>query len=115
MFTKFDTEVLLLQTSFLRAPFNGNLKLVVSNYKTLNSQYISDYLSYDNMGCLSNGLLTTPVFINVTFLPGCPPGLTLIIQNHTTCSCYSVLANNMASSVQYEKKMAFCSGIALCG
>ena len=47
-------------------------------------------------------LLTTPIFINITLLPGCPPGLTL---NHdeTTCSCYPVLANNGFSCLVKNK------------
>ena len=40
-------------------------------------------------------LLTTPVFINVTLLDGCPPGFTLTLQDKVYgCNCYPVLHNS---------------------
>ena len=95
IYSKHDKELLQLQVSVL--PVSATLnkestKSVITTYKKLISIYIADYTSHDN-GCLRQVLLTTPVFINITLLPGCPPGLTLD-HNGTTCSCYSVLANN---------------------
>ena len=54
---------------------------------------VTYYNLHNQSGCIYNELLTTPIFINITLLPDCPPGLTL---NHdeTRCSCYTVLANN---------------------
>ena len=47
-------------------------------------------------------LLTAPIFINITLLPGCPPGLT-INHDETACSCYPVLANNGFSCLVKNK------------
>ena len=53
-----------------------------------------DIHNYDNkFGCLGGSLLTTPVTINVTLLPGCPPGFTLR-GNPPGCGCYLVLSND---------------------
>ena len=95
IYSKHGKELLQLQTSVLPVSVSVNKELTksaITVYKKLISYCIADYTLRDN-GCLHPMLLTTPVFINVTSLPGCPPGLTL---NHdgTTCSCYSVLANN---------------------
>ena len=95
VYSKHGKELLQLQTSVLPVSASINkesTKSAITRYKKLISTCIADYTSHDN-GCIQSALLTTPVFINVTLLPGCPPGLTL---NHdgTTCSCYSVLANN---------------------
>ena len=95
VYSKHGKELLQLQTSVLPVSASINkesTKSAITKYKKLISACIADYTSHDN-GCIRSALLTTPVFINVTLLPGCPPGLTL---NHdgTTCSCYSVLANN---------------------
>ena len=50
-------------------------------------------INFYQSGCIEPELLTTPIFINIILLPGCPPGL---IANHheTACSCYPILANN---------------------
>ena len=90
--TKYNTEILLLQTSVLPVPVSVNKEANLSSYKRDISGYIADYTSHDN-GCLQEGLLTTPVFVNITLLPGCPPGLTLN-HEHTTCTCYPILATN---------------------
>ena len=95
VYSKHGKELLQLQTSVLPVSVSINkesTKSAITKYKKLISACIAHYTSHDN-GCIRSALLTTPVFINVTLLPGCPPGLTL---NHdgTTCSCYSVLANN---------------------
>ena len=71
--TKHDTEVLLLQTSILPV-----YKNTLSKFKSLINGWILEYLSHHDSGCLREGLLTTPVFINITLLQGCPPGLTII-------------------------------------
>ena len=96
IYSKYGKELLQLQTSVFPDSASVNkesTKSAINRYKKLISYCIADYTSHDN-GCLRQVLLTTPVFINVTLLPGCPLGLTL---NHdgTTCSCYSVLANNV--------------------
>ena len=65
---------------------------------------IADYISHDN-GCLGQELLITPVFIKTTLFPGCPTGLTLTRDN-TTCSCYSILANN-GFTCSIQNKTAF--------
>ena len=91
-----DYELLLLQTSFLPASAYINNESTIRDifkYKDTINGEISDYISHDQFGCIIFELLTTPIFINITLLPGCPPGLTL---NHdqTTCSCYPALAND---------------------
>ena len=60
---------------------------------------IADYNSHGNAGCLIEDLLTMPVFVNVTLLPGCPPGLTLS-HDFTKCSCSPVLPNHFKCSIQ---------------
>ena len=96
VYSKRDHELLLLQTSSL--PVSGYInneptKYDIFNYENNIKYSISYYVSYNQSGCIQPDLLTTPILINITLLPGCPPGLTL---NHaeTTCSCYPVLANN---------------------
>ena len=98
VYSKYDYELLLLQTSSLPVPAadyvsNKSTKYDIFNYEDMINDEISDYFSYNNYGCINPDLLTTPIFINITLLPGCPPGLTL---NHdkTICNCYPVLANN---------------------
>ena len=56
-------------------------------------KYLIMYRIYNQFSCIHIDILITPIFINITLLPGCPPELTL---NHDeiTCSCYPVLANN---------------------
>ena len=82
----------MLQTSSLPVAAyisNGSTQQDIFSYNSL----LFDSYSYNQSGCITSDLLTTPIFINITLLPGCLPGLTL---NHdeTTCSCYPVLANN---------------------
>ena len=62
-------------------------------YKDILRGLISYYRSNDQFGCVMFDLLTTPIFINVTLLPGCPPGLTLI-GDPPGCGCYLVLTTN---------------------
>ena len=64
------------------------------NHNNMIRSCISDYFSNGQFGCIYQELLTTPVFVNVTLLPGCPPGLTLRDDN-TKCSCYSVLTDDV--------------------
>ena len=93
--TTCGSEILLLQTSMLPVPVSTNEaanKTTLSRKKKRISQFIADYLSYDD-GCISESLLDTPVFINITILPGCPRGLTLN-HDHTECACYPALAIN---------------------
>ena len=86
--TNHDTEVLQLQTSVVPVPEVSNQ----TTFKETISLYnIREYISHDN-GCLYYELLETPIYIIISLLPGCPPGLTLI-HNHTSCSCYPILSN----------------------
>ena len=103
--SKHDYELLLLQPSFLPASAyinNESTKDDIYKYKTMISGQISDYVSYNNHGCVDQELLTTPIFINISLLPGCPPGLTLD-YNGTDCSCYPVLSNGFKCSVQNKR------------
>ena len=91
IYSKHNIQTLQLKTTVLLITVDVNY-ISLSSFKKKISQTIKDYISHDN-GCLGEKFLTTPVFINVILLPGCPPGLTLT-YDHTTCSCYSVLTNN---------------------
>ena len=100
VYSKRDYELLLLQTSSL--PVSGFISNESTEHDLFNYEHnmiknqIIIYFWHYQSGCIENDLLTTPILINITILPGCPPGLTL---NHdeTTCSCYPVLANNSFS------------------
>ena len=105
IYSKHDYELLLLQTSSLPVSAvisNESTEHDIFNYENMIKGQISNYVSYNQSGCIQPELLATPVFINITLLPGCPPGLTL---NHdeTTCSCYPVLANNGFSCLVKNK------------
>ena len=94
--SKHDYELLLLQTSSL--PVSGYIsneskEYDIFRYENIIKNQISDYNTQAQSGCIHTDLLTTPIFINITLLPGCPLGLTLNLDE-TTCSCYPVLANN---------------------
>ena len=96
VYSKRNYELLLLQTSSLPVSAyisNKSTENDIFNYEDKIKGEISDYISHYQFGCIRTDILTTPIFINITLLPGCPPGLTL---NHdeTTCSCYPVLTNN---------------------
>ena len=88
VYSKQGNELLLLQISALPALIGD-----IHWYKNTISSQILDYTSHNQHGCIQEELLTTPVFVNVTLLPGCPSGLTLN-DDRTTCSCSSVLAND---------------------
>ena len=105
--SKRDYELLLLQTSSLPVSAyvsNESTEHDIFSYVNVIQELISYYIShrYHQSGCIFLELLTTPILINITLLPGCPPGLTL---NHdeTTCSCYPVLANNGFSCLVKNK------------
>ena len=105
VYSKSDYKLLLLQTSSLPVYAvinNDSTEHDVLNYKNVIKDEISGYFSHNQSGCIKPELLTTPIFINITLLPGCPPGVTL---NHdeTTCSCYPVLANNGFSCLVKNK------------
>ena len=97
VYSKRDYELLLLQTSSL--PVSGYISNEstdhdIFNYKANNIKHqISDYNSHNQSGCIEIDVLTTPIFINITLLSGCPSGL-ILNHDETTCSCYPVLANN---------------------
>ena len=97
VYTKSNSKLLHLHTSETSRYYLYGDRRTLSHRKT---QYIeklqsclSDYNSHDRFGCLCRELLTSPIFINVTLLPGCSPGLTLN-NDLTTCSCYSVLPDS---------------------
>ena len=77
-------EILYLQTT----------TNVVSTYgdKHIITNLIETYNSNDPYGCLDTHLLTTPVYVNVSILPGCPPGLRF--DEHNGCTCFQILTIN---------------------
>lgn len=85
--TKRSSELLQLQTSVLLAD------IPIPDYEQIIRLDMRDYISNKLFGCMREELLTCPVIINVTLLPGYPAGLTLS-DNLTTCSCYHVLSDN---------------------
>ena len=103
--SKRDYEMLLLQTSFLPASAynisNESTKYDIFDYENKIKGQISDYVSYNHYGCIDQELLMTPIFINITILPGCPPGLTLS-YNGTECGCYPVLSDGFQCLVQHK-------------
>ena len=50
------------------------------------------YNSHGGHGCLDPKLLATPVYINISILPGCPPGFSF--HEHDGCTCLQVLNTN---------------------
>ena len=106
VYTSSATKMLQLRTTGTsQFALYGDRKTLVNR----RSQYVEslevclrDYNSHNGTGCLGESLLTSPVFINVTLLPGCPPGLTLTVNN-TTCSCFSVLPKESFSCVIRKK------------
>ena len=77
-------EILYLQTT----------TNVVSTYgdKCLITNLIETYNSNDLYGCLDTNLLTTPVYVNASILPGCPTGLWF--DEHNGCTCFQILNIN---------------------
>ena len=54
-----------------------------------------NYYSSTKQRCVSMDLFKVPVFINITLLDGCPPGLTLTLQDQRHgCNCNRFLQNN---------------------
>ena len=100
VYSKRNDELLLLQTSGL--PVSAYIDKEFETFKNNIIGGISNYFSHEQFGCIDIDLLNTPVFVNVTLLSGCPPGL-MLNHDHTTCSCYSVLASNgFKCSIQNE-------------
>ena len=105
MLSKYDTEFLLLQASVLPAALSFYVnkeadKWSLSYYMDyIIKNCISDYYPHTD-GCIYDYLLKTPVFIDITLLPGCPPRLTLN-QNVTECSCYPVLSDGFQCSINW--------------
>ena len=96
IYTRLDIALLQLQTSILPSSVyankgNANYYGYYKDKITSSISYYDD--SHGKFGCIVKDLLTTPIIINVTLLPGCPPGLTLR-DNLTRCSCYSILDSN---------------------
>ena len=97
VYTKHTNEILQLQASVLSKSIYANNQItnkfnMLHGFKYIINMTITDYFSHDQ-GCYYEELLHTPVFINITLLPGCPPGLTLI-DNSTKCACYSILSDS---------------------
>ena len=84
IYSKNDDEMLLLQASLL--PTN----LPLYEHKKIISIGINEYTSNGHFGCLTKEFLQAPVLVNITLLSGCPPGLTLSV-NEIECTCYSIL------------------------
>ena len=60
------------------------------NESSINMSILS--YNHNHHSCLGTDLLTTPLFLNITLLTGCPPGYTRQEQSHGLgCSCYAVL------------------------
>ena len=91
VYSKQDYKYLLLQASSL--PATGYISNENDTFQDIIKDEISEYVSHNQSGCLEPELLTTPIFINITLLPGCPLGLTLS-HDETACSCYPVMTNN---------------------
>ena len=93
--TKSNDELVRLDTSLTPVyQVFGDKEFIkyISQYTNVLKSCLSDYTYGMPFGCLREELLTTPIFINITLLPGCPPGLTLR-EDPTNCSCYSVLSS----------------------
>ena len=60
--------------------------------------YLNDLISLYHLTkhrCIPSPLFTTPVFLNITLLDGCPPGYILTLQDQLYgCHCCPVLQNN---------------------
>ena len=106
--TESEEKLLCLHTSLTPVYLYGNKQAIqdrVTQYNATIEYCLLHYTSHERIGCLWEELLTTPVYINITLLPGCPPGLTLR-DDSTTCQCYSVLPNN-AFSCFIENKTGY--------
>ena len=58
-------------------------------------RYLISFYERQKHKCADIDLLTTPVFINITLLNGCPPGFTLTLKDQLYgCNCYPVLQSN---------------------
>ena len=57
--------------------------------KGLIRNLIVTYNSHGHHGCLDPDLLTTPVYVTVSILPGCPPGFRF--DKHKGCTCFRIL------------------------
>ena len=95
--TKFDREILVLQTSVLQVSVYVNNEDARKNSlyrcRYFIRKSIHEYVSNDNHGCFSDALIAAPIFIRISLLPGCPPGFVLS-RDRTTCSCFPVLLSN---------------------
>ena len=76
-----DNENLYLQTL-------TNVVNKIGNMHVLND-LIKIYGSNDNFGCLDQKLLTTPVYVNVSIIPGCPQGFSY--DEYFGCTCFQIL------------------------
>ena len=79
--SKNDNENLYLQTT-------TNVVRKVGNTHVLND-LIKTYGSNDNYGCLDQKLLTTPVYVNISIIPGCPQGFRY--DEHFECTCFQII------------------------
>ena len=80
-----ENENLYLQTTSNVVSKVGN-KHVISNL-------IKTYYSNDHHGCLDQKLLNTPVYINISLFPNCPPGFRF--DKHVGCTCFKILRSEI--------------------
>ena len=76
-------EILYLQTLNAISTFGDQGKI---------GKLIDTYNSNSRHGCLDPDLLTTPVFVNISILPGCPQGFRF--DKKFGCSCFQVLSDD---------------------
>ena len=90
VYSKHDYELLLLQTSSLPVSAvisNESNEHDIFNYEHKIQGEISQYVSHNQSGCIMPNLLTAPIFINITLLPGCPPlTLELVLEGSQSWS-----------------------------
>ena len=75
-----EYENLYLQTTTSVVSAYGENDLINSS--------IATYSSHDHHGCLDQNLLTTPVYINISILSGCPPGFRF--DKDVGCICFQM-------------------------
>ena len=86
-YTIFSTNE--IENLYLKTTTNNS---IVSTYGNKGSiiNSIETYNSHGHHGCLDQYLLTTPVYVTVSILPGCPPGFRF--DEDTGCSCFQIVS-----------------------
>ena len=105
--TKFNREILVLQTSVLPVSVyvsnEGARKNYLYHCRYFILRNIQEYVSNHNQGCFSDALIAAPIFVIISLLPGCPPGF-ILSRDRTTCSCFPVLlSNDFKCSIQNKR------------